>query len=131
MKSGDELLQIVPSDDPLLIEAKVTPRDVAFVRRDLKANVKLDPYDYTVYGSLKGHVTYISSDTLEEDTPKGKTTYYRVHVQIDEFPEKRGDEIDVLPGMTSTVEIITGDRTVAQYLLKPLRRVSSEALVER
>lgn len=131
LKAGDELMQIVPSDEPLIIEAKVKPADVAFVRRDLRANVKLDAYDYTVYGSMKGHVTYISADTLEEDLKRDEEPYYRVHIQIDEFPEKSKNKIDVIPGMTSQVEIITGDRTVLQYVLKPLRRVGSEALVER
>lgn len=131
LKPGDELLQIVPSDDPFVIEAKVRPADVAFVRKDLRANVKLDPYDYTIYGSLKGHVIYISPDTLEEDLRRDDQPYYRVHIKIDEFPGERGKEMDVLPGMTASVQIITGHRTVAQYLLKPLRRVASEALVER
>lgn len=131
LKPGDELMQIVPSDEPLIIEAKVKSSDVAFVRKELPANVKLDSYDYTVYGSLKGHVTYISADTLDEELKKDEEPYYRVHIQIDEFPEQHRDKIDVIPGMTARVEIITGERTVAQYLLKPLRRVSSEALVER
>lgn len=131
LKAGDELMQIVPSDEPLIIEAKVKPADVAFVRRDLRANVKLDAYDYTVYGSMKGHVTYISADTLEEGLKRDEEPYYRVHIQIDEFPQKARGKIDVIPGMTSQVEIITGERTVLQYVLKPLRRVSSDALVER
>lgn len=131
LKPGDELMQIVPSDEPLIIEAKVKPVDVAFIRKDLHANVKLDAYDYTVYGSLKGHVSYISADTLEEDLKKDEQPYYRVHIQIDQFPAQHRDKIEVIPGMTAKVEIITGERTVAQYLLKPLRRVSSEALVER
>lgn len=131
LKSGDELMQIVPSDEPLIIEAKVKPADVAFIRNDLPANVKLDAYDYTIYGSLKGHVTYISADTLEEDLQKDEEPYYRVHIQIDTFPEQHRDKVEVIPGMTAKVEIITGERTVAQYVLKPLRRVSSEALTER
>ena len=131
LKSGDELMQIVPSDEPLIIEARVKPADVAFVRNDLPANVKLDAYDYTIYGSLKGHVTYISADTLEEDLEKDEEPYYRVHIQIDTFPEQHRDKVEVIPGMTAKVEIITGERTVAQYVLKPLRRVSSEALTER
>lgn len=131
LKPGDELMQIVPSDEPLIIEAKVKPVDVAFIRKDLHANVKLDAYDYTVYGSLKGHVTYISADTLEEDLKKDEQPYYRVHIQIDQFPAQHRDKLEVIPGMTAKAEIITGERTVAQYLLKPLRRVSSEALVER
>lgn len=131
LKPGDELMQIVPSDEPLIIEAKVKPADVAFIRNDLPANVKLDAYDYTIYGSLKGHVTYISADTLEEDLQKDEEPYYRVHIQIDTFPEQHRDKVEVIPGMTAKVEIITGERTVAQYVLKPLRRVGSEALTER
>lgn len=132
LKPGDEMLQIVPSDDPLIIEVKVKPADVAFVREGLNANVKLDAYDYTVYGSMKGHVTYISPDTLEEEVKtRDEEPAYRVHIQIDEMPKNRAEPIEVIPGMTSTAEIITGERTVAQYLLKPLRRVASEALTER
>jgi adhesin transport system membrane fusion protein len=132
LKAGDELLQIVPSDDPLIIEAKVKSADVGFVRLGLKANVKLDAYDYTIYGSMKGHVTYISPDTVQDPNPKqDEPPSYRVHVQIDEMPKNSSKPIEVIPGMLATVEIITGERTVAQYLLKPLRRVQSEALVER
>lgn len=132
LKPGDELLQIVPSDDPFIIEVKVKPGDVGFVRKGLKANVKLDAFDYTIYGSMKGHVTYISPDTLEEEIKsKEEQPAYRVHIQIDEMPKDRAKPIEVIPGMTATAEIITGERTVAQYLLKPLRRVGSEALVER
>lgn len=131
LKSGDELMQIVPSDDPLIIEAKVRSSDVAFIRNDLRANVKLDAYDYTIYGSLKGHVTYISPDTLEEELKRDEQPYYRVLIQIDEIPEDRAKDIDIIPGMTCLVEIITGERSVAQYILKPLRRVSGEALTER
>ncbi len=131
LKAGDELLQIVPTDDPLLMEAKVRSADVAFVRTGLRANVKFDAYDYTIYGSLKGHVIYISPDTIEAERNSDEEPTYRVHIEIDEIPQDRKHEIDVIPGMTGTVEIITGERTVAQYLLKPLRRISSEALVER
>lgn len=130
-RPGDELLQIVPSDEPLIIEARVRTADVAFLRKGLKANVKLDAYDYTVYGSLKGHVTYISPDTLKDDMQRDEEPYYRVHIQIDHIPTQHRDAVEVLPGMTARVEIITGERTVAQYLLKPLRRIGSEALVER
>ena len=132
LKAGDELLQIVPSDDPFVIEVKVKPADVGFVRKGLSANVKLDAYDYTVYGSMRGEVTYISPDTLEDEVRKqNEEPAYRVHIRIDEMPQDRAKPIDVIPGMTVTAEIITGDRTIAQYLLKPLRRISSEALAER
>jgi membrane fusion protein, adhesin transport system len=132
LKGGEELLQIVPSDEPLIVEARIYSKDVAFVRPELKANVKLDAYDFTVYGGLKGEVTYVSPDTIDEDLKQNEEPYYRALVEIHEVPEQAGvDPIDIIPGMTSTVEIITGHKTVAQYLLKPLRRGSAAALVER
>lgn len=132
LKSGEELLQIVPSDEPLIVEARIYSKDVAFVRPELKANVKLDAYDFTVYGSLKGKVTYVSPDTIDEDLKQNEEPYYRALVEIDDVPEQvEVDPIDIIPGMTTTVEIITGHKTVAQYLLKPLRRGSAAALVER
>jgi membrane fusion protein, adhesin transport system len=136
LKSGDELLQIVPSDEPLLVEARIPPRDVAFVRQGLDANVKLDAYDYAIYGGLAGEVVYISPDTLEEqEMRRDQEPAYRVHVRINPDqalrPSQAGERIDIIPGMTATLEIITGRRTVAQYLLKPIRRVRDNALKER
>lgn len=131
-KSGDELLQIVPSDEPLLIEARIFSKDVAFVRPGLHANVKLDAYDFTVYGSLAGEVSYVSPDTIEEDLKSNEDPYYRALVKINKIPERPGvDPLEVIPGMTATVEIVTGHKTVAQYILKPLRRGSAAALTER
>lgn len=137
LQSGDELLQIVPSDEPLLVEARIPPRDVAFVRNGLQANVKLDAYDYAVYGGLSGEVVYVSPDTLDQDDNRrgDEEPAYRVHVRIDTDqqlrPSQAGERIEVIPGMTATLEIITGRRTVAQYLLKPIRRVRDNALKER
>lgn len=132
LKAGDELMQIVPSGEPLIAEARVYSKDIAFVRKGLKANVKLDAYDFTVYGSMKGEVTYISPDTIDEDLEQNEDPYYRVLVEIYEVPEQKGvDPLEIIPGMTSTIEIITGHKTVAQYLLKPLRRGSAAALTER
>ena len=133
LRAGDELLRIVPSDDPLLIEAKVSPRDVGFLRLGLPANVKLDAFDYAIYGSLKGKVTYISPDTVDgEDPRKNEEPTYRVHLLIEPSEQRDGrPAVEALPGMTVTTEIITGNKTVAQYLLKPLRRARAEALTER
>lgn len=130
LKPGDELLQIVPSDDPLVVEARVRPSDVAFLLIGMRANVKLDAYDYTLYGSMPGHVTYISPDTLEEDLQRDEVAYYRVHVQTNQQLTTAGKQLDVKPGMTATVEIITGDRSVANFVLKPLRRNFDQALHE-
>lgn len=133
LRAGDELLRIVPSDDPLIVEVKVPPHDVAFVRKGLPANVKLDAYDYSIYGSLHGSVEYISPDTVEDENPrKDEEPSFRVHIRIAEVPAQAGRKhIEMLPGLTATAEIITGTRTVAHYLLKPLRRAGAEALTER
>lgn len=131
LKAGDELMQIVPSNDPLIIEAKVRSQDVAFLRVGLRANVKLDAYDYTIYGSLPGRVIYISPDTLEVDLARDEKPYYRVHIQTQGQVTTAGRSLDVRPGMTVTSEIITGERTLAAFVLKPLRRGLDSALHER
>lgn len=136
LRPGDELLQIVPTGDKLTVEAKVRPSDIAFIKAGLPASVKLDTFDYTVYGTLPGEVSYVSPDSLRDETRDARSpadaTYYRVLVTLPaETRTRKGHVLTVLPGMTGTVEITTGHRTVADYLLKPLRRGSAEALRER
>jgi adhesin transport system membrane fusion protein len=132
LRAGDELMQIVPSDEPMLVEVKLYSKDVAFVRPGLRANVKLDAYDVSIYGSLTGEVVYVSPDTIDEDLRQNENPYYRAQVKITKLPERANtDPLEVIPGMTATAEIITGHRTVAQYILKPLRRGSAQALTER
>jgi membrane fusion protein, adhesin transport system len=133
LQGGEELMQIVPSDEPLIVEARVYSKDVAFVRPGLPANVKLDAYDFTVYGGLKGEVTYISPDTIDADLQRDEDPYYRVLIEITEVPEQEEgvDPIDIIPGMTTTTEIITGHKSVAQYIMMPLLRGSAAALTER
>ena len=132
LSAGEEMMQIVPSDDPMIVEAKVSSVDVAFVRPGLPSNVKLDAFDFTVYGAMRGEVTYISPDTIDTDLAPDEEPYYRVLIRIDSMPERAGREpMEMIPGMLSTIEIITGERTVAQYMMKPLRRGSAAALTER
>jgi adhesin transport system membrane fusion protein len=96
------------------------------------ANVKLDAYDFTVYGGLRGKVIYVSPDTIEEDLKQNEDPYYRALIEISEVSERtREERIEIIPGMTCTVEIITGNKTVAQYIMKPLLRGSAAALTER
>lgn len=131
---GDEILQIVPSGDELIVEAKVSPADIAFIRVDQEAAIKFDAYDSGIYGSGKGRVTYISADTLSEETADGVETYYRVRLAADIStlrPRKPGEKIAIQPGMTVTAEIITGESTVFRYLTKPILKTSDEALGER
>lgn len=133
LRAGEEIMQIVPLDDDLIIEAKVRPADIARLQPGLPAAVRLDPFDYTMYGSVDAEVIYVSADTLKENTARGEETYYRVHVKPRSSPIKTttGRPIDVLPGMTAQIDIKTGDRTLMEYLLKPLRKTVSESFGER
>ena len=117
----------------LLVEAKVKPADIGFVRLGLSTLVKLSAYDYYTYGGLKGTVEYISPDALGDDPKSGAPdrTYYRVLIRSEQPRiEARGKALDVIPGMTARVEIRTGERSVLQFLLKPVLR-SKEAFRER
>ncbi len=134
LRPGDEMLQIVPTNDVLIVEAKVKPADIGFIRPGQSASVKFDAYDFKIYGSGAGTVSYISADTLTEQSPRGEVSYYRVHVSVDaaEMQQRRPQErIEVQPGMTATVEIKTGENTVLRYLTKPITKTISEALTER
>jgi adhesin transport system membrane fusion protein len=133
LRAGEELMQIIPAGDDLILEAKVSPADIARVRPGLGATIRFDPFDYTIYGGVKGEVIYVSADTLKEDSSRGEEIYYRVHVTSKTQPvtTTTGRELDILPGMTAQVDIRTGDRSVMEYLLKPLRKTMSEAFGER
>ncbi|MDP2832604.1 MAG: HlyD family type I secretion periplasmic adaptor subunit [Pseudomonadota bacterium] len=132
-KPGDEILQIVPMEDDLIVEAKVRPADIAFIKPGLPATVKFDAYDYSIYGSLRGTVSYISADTLNEETRAGDMPYYRVQVKTQDrnLSSRKNERIDIQPGMTATVEIKTGRQTVLRYLTKPITKTLDESLGER
>ena len=133
VRAGEEVMQIVPLDDDLVVEVKLKPADIAFVKPGLSAQVKIDAYDYTIYGALNGTVTYISADTLEENLRQGEMPYYRVQVRTTgKALKNRPDEpMEIQPGMTATIEIKTGVNTVLKYLTKPLVKTFSESLGER
>lgn len=132
-KPGEEIMQIVPLNDDMIIEAKVKPADIAFIRPGLLANVKLDAYDYTIYGSLTGEVIYISADTLNEEVRGNEQPYYRVQIKTraQNLVSRGNQRIDIQPGMTATVEIKTGSNTVFRYLSKPITKTISESMGER
>src|SRR5690606_11762729 len=116
LRPGDEVLQIVPTDAELIVEAQVEPADIGFIRLGQQASVKFDAYDYTIYGSGVGEVTYISADTLTEQTARGDVSFYRVHVQVDVSGlQKRrpGDSVAMPPGLTASVALKAGDDTVS------------------
>ena len=133
VRAGEEVMQIVPLDDDLVVEAKLKPADIAFVKPGLSAQVKIDAYDYTIYGALNGTVAYISADTLDENLRQGELPYYRVQIRTTgKALKNRPDErMEIQPGMTATVEIKTGVNTVLKYLTKPLVKTFSESLGER
>lgn len=127
-----ELMQIVPLDDQLLIEARISPRDIAYIHPGQEAKVKITAYDYSIFGGLDGKVTVISPDTIQDET-KPDVFYYRVFIRTETdslVDKKSGKEFPIVPGMIATVDIKTGDKTVFDYLMKPFGRVK-EALRER
>lgn len=132
-KPGEEIMQIVPSDDDLIIEAKIKPADIAFIKPGLSAAVKLDAYDYTIYGRLRGEVIYISADTLNEDVRNNEQPYYRVQIKTSglNLVSRNAESIVIQPGMTGMVEINTGRRTVLHYLTKPITKTFAESMGER
>lgn len=133
LRPGEEVMQIVPLEDDLIIEARVLSVDIAFIKPGLEADVKIDAYDSTIYGTLPGRLTYISPDTISEDLRQGDLPYYRVQVRTTgrQFSGRPDASLEIQPGMTATVEIKTGSKTVLQYLTKPVTKTLSEALGER
>jgi membrane fusion protein, adhesin transport system len=133
LRPGDIVIELLPADDNLLVEAKVSPADIAFIALGQSASVKLDAYDATIFGGMVGEVVYISPDVLTEDTPQGKNTFYRVHIQITdtEFRGPRAQNIQVRSGLTATAEIKARDRTVLSYLTKPIIKTIDRGLGER
>ncbi|CAH2030768.1 HlyD family type I secretion periplasmic adaptor subunit [Trichlorobacter ammonificans] len=133
LRAGDELMQIVPVDDKLIVETRVKPADIAMIRPGLTAAIRFDAFDYTIYGAVEGKVTYVSADTIKEESKFGEQSYYRVHVETTDNPvkSKSGKSLEILPGMTAQVDIRTGNRTVMQFILKPLKKTLSESLGER
>ena len=126
-----KLMTIVPLDEQLLIEARISPRDIAFIHPGQDALVKITAYDYSIYGGLKGKVTVISPDTIRDEV-KQDQFYYRVYIRTDsdKLYNKDGRSFSITPGMVATVDIRTGEKTVLDYLLKPFNK-AKEALRER
>ncbi|MCE9992849.1 HlyD family type I secretion periplasmic adaptor subunit [Enterobacter asburiae] len=126
-----KLMTLVPLDDQMVIEAKISPRDVAFIHPGQRALVKITAYDYSIYGGLDGEVTMISPDTIQDEV-KRDIYYYRVYIRTSDnhLTNRQGKTFPIFPGMIATVDIKTGDKTILDYLLKPLNK-AKEALRER
>lgn len=132
LRPGDEVLQIVPTDDELIVEGRVNTSDIAFVRVGQEGTVKFDAFDSTIYGSANATVSYVSPDSITEQSEDGvASSFYRVRVSVDTStmrPRVPGEAIEIQPGMTATVEIKTGKNTVLKYLTKPIIKTFSESL---
>lgn len=134
VQPGANIMDIVPLDDTLLVEGRINPQDIAFIRPGQDAVVKITAYESTVYGSLQAKVERISADTIEEKSEKSDKpqTFYRVIVRTDKnYLGTKENPLPIIPGMVTTVEILTGRKTVLDYLLKPARLLKQEALRER
>jgi len=133
VKPSEEVMQIVPAEDDLVIEAKIKPSDIAFLRKGQNANIKIDAYDYSIYGSLEGKLIYISADTLTEEAKQNEPSYYRIKVQTQgrQFSGRPQEKIEIQTGMTAVVEIKTGKNNVLKYLFKPLIKTIDSSLTER
>ena len=129
VQPGADLVEIVPIDDKLVIEAEISPKDIGFLREGMKSMVKLTAYDFAIYGGLEGKVEHISADTIEDE--KGES-FYVVHIRTDKSYLGTEDKpLEVIPGMHTNVDIITGKKTLMEYLLKPILRAKRNALTER
>jgi adhesin transport system membrane fusion protein len=121
VRPGEEIMQIIPVDEELFVEAKVRPEDIANIRPGQEATIKLSAYDYTIYGTLKGRVDVISADTFEDERARDASPHYKVQLRVDMASlSDRQVNLQVRPGMQAQAELHTGEKTVLQYLLKPL-----------
>ncbi|ASP20256.1 type I secretion system membrane fusion protein PrsE [Antarctobacter heliothermus] len=130
VRPGEEIMQIIPMDEELFVEAKVRPQDIANIRPGQEATIKLTAYDYTIYGTLKGRVHVISADTFKDERRPESEPHYKVTVGVDlSSMTDQQVSMEIRPGMQAQAELHTGEKTVLQYLLKPLYK-SREAFRE-
>ncbi len=133
VRPGEDVMQVVPTEDQLLFEAKVSPKDIAFINEGMAAFVPVDAWDYTIFGDLHAEVIFVSADTVEREIEAGELPSYTVRLRSQgaRFNNKRAQSINIQPGMTATAEILTGERTVFQYLAKPIIKTLDESFSER
>ncbi len=130
VNAGEKIMQVVPVGEKLLIEARVAPKDIAFIKAGDRAIVKVTAYDFSIYGGLTGQVRNISADSIYDEVER--QAYYNVMVETDRaYLVKNGRRLPIMPGMICDVEIITGSKSVLAYLFKPVLRALNEALTER
>ena len=129
VQPGEDIIEIVPKDDQLIIEARIRPSDIAFLHPGQQAIVKITAYDFSIYGGLKGELIDISADTLTDEQGE---TFYRVRIRTKETAlVRKGEVLEIIPGMVASVDILTGEKTVMEYILKPLIKTIDNAMHER
>lgn len=129
VNKDEVLVELIPIDDNLLVEAKVRPKDIAFLRPNQKAQVKITAYDFSIYGGLEAELEYIGADTV---TDENGNPFYHIRVRTDKNHLGKGDQtLPIIPGMVATVDILTGKKTVLNYILKPFNKMRENALRER
>ena len=134
VRPGDVLLDLLPTGSELIVEGKLKPGDIGHVWVGLPATVKLDAWDYSIYGVLDAEVVYLSPDALSEDTRGGEQIYYRIRVRIrpdSQLRDRQGRPVEIQPGMTGQMEIRTGQQSVLTYLTKPVIKTLSQSFHER
>ncbi|MNN30094.1 Hemolysin secretion protein D, plasmid [compost metagenome] len=129
IQPGSDLVEIVPLDDTLLVEARIRPQDIAFLHPGQAATVKFTAYDYTIYGGLKGKLEQIGADTV---TDEDGNSFYVIKLRTEKSHlGSAEDPLLIIPGMVASVDILTGEKSILSYLLKPILRARAEALRER
>jgi len=132
VQSGVDLIEIVPDSDILFIEAKIDPKDIAFISPDLDVLVKLTAYDFSIYGGLKGNIIEISADSIVDTESKDGKSYYKVVVKTNKnYLEYKSEKLTIIPGMVASVDIVTGKKTIMDFFLKPILKVKQGSLHER
>ena len=132
IQPGVDLIEIVPESDILVVEAKIDPKDIAFINPSQKAIVKITAYDFSIYGGLEGKIIEISADSIIDKESKEGKSYYRVLVKTNKnYLERNGNKLPIIPGMVATVDIITGKKTILDFILKPILKVKQDSLHER
>ena len=132
VQSGIDLIEIVPLSDALVVEAKIDPKDIAFINPSQKAIIKITAYDFSIYGGLDGKIVEISADTIVDKESKDGKSFYRVLVKTDKnYLERKGKRLPIIPGMIATVDIVTGKKTILDFILKPILKVKQDSLHER
>ncbi len=133
IKAGESIIEIVPLDDELLIEGKILPNDIAFIKLGQKVDINVSSYDSSIYGTLEGELIHISADTiLDKDQLGQEIAYYKILIKAkDNVIKYNNNNLPIIPGMQVVANIITGERTILQYLLKPIIKTKQNALGER